>query len=113
MKGWTVVQIENILFLSIYHISPSTRSILNNNNNCLDLVIHNTAKGSYLILVDLDITDLSTIPHDLLYLLRLAHINDCMYLELNSNIAPVDDVLLTVYNKSLEEEVHDKFSEKK
>lgn len=56
-------------------------------------------------MVDLEKTDISKIPNDLLYLLRLAHMHDCYYLELDDDYPPEDNVLFTVYNQTVAEEV--------
>ncbi|QQP10861.1 hypothetical protein FJQ98_16575 [Lysinibacillus agricola] len=56
-------------------------------------------------MVDLEKTEVSKIPNDLLYLLRLAHMHDCYYLELDDDYPPEDDVLLTVYDRTIAEEV--------
>ncbi|WP_456301588.1 DUF5983 family protein [Lysinibacillus capsici] len=96
---------RNILTLSTLHISSSTRFILKNHIENLDLLIYPKDEHGYFIMVGLEKTDNSKIPNDLLYLLRLAHMHNCYYLELDDDYPPEDDVLFTVYDRTIAEEV--------
>lgn len=78
---------------------------MKNHNENLELLIYPKESHGYFIMVDLEKTDISKIPNDLLYLLRLAHMHDCYYLELDDDYPPEDNVLFTVYNQTVAEEV--------
>lgn len=104
-KGMVNILSRNLLTLSTLHISSSTRYLLKNHIENLDLLIYPKENHGYFIMVDLEKTDVSKIPNDLLYLLRLAHMHNCYYLELDDDYPPEDNVLLTVYNRTVEEEV--------
>ncbi|UUV25879.1 MULTISPECIES: hypothetical protein [Lysinibacillus] len=68
-------------------------------------MIYPKDEHGYFIMVGLEKTDNSKIPNDLLYLLRLAHMHNCYYLELDDDYPPEDDVLFTVYDRTIAEEV--------
>lgn len=104
-KGMVKILSRNLLTLSTLHISSSTRYLLKNHNENLELLIYPKESHGYFIMVDLEKTDISKIPNDLLYLLRLAHMHDCYYLELDDDHPPEDNVLFTVYNQTVAEEV--------
>ncbi|KOS61456.1 hypothetical protein AN161_17855 [Lysinibacillus sp. FJAT-14222] len=104
-KGMVKILSRNILTFSTLHISSTTRYILKNHIENLDLLIYPKDDHGYFIMVDLEKTEVSKIPNDLLYLLRLAHMHDCYYLELDDDYPPEDDVLLTVYDRTIAEEV--------